>query len=350
MPPDFLIYGCYGYTGEIVAREAVRRGLTPLLAGRDAGKVASLAQDLGLQGCTVALDQPQALDEMLRQVPVVLNCAGPYVHTAAQMVQACLRTSTHYMDVTGEIDVFESMAAQDDAAKQAGVMLLPGMGFDVVPGDCLAVHLKHRLPDVTRLAFGFQAKTLPSRGTARTSLGKGVGGGMVRKDGELKQVPAGWKMRRIDFGRGVKTAVTIPWGDVSTAYHSTGIPNIEAYMAMPQSVRWLLVASRGFGWLLAARPVLRLLSWFIERMPPGPDAEQRARGYSLIWCEAENDEGERRISRLICPEGYALTIETTLAGIQHVLAGRSPSGFQTPARAYGADFILEIEGVQRIDL
>jgi len=347
---DFLIYGCYGYTGGIVAREAVRRGLTPLLAGRDAAKVAPLAQDLGLHGCAVALDQPQALDETLRQVPVVLNCAGPYHYTAAPMVNACLRTGTHYMDVTGEIDVFESMAAQDDAAKQAGVMLLPGMGFDVVPGDCLAMHLKGRLPGATRLTLGFQAKTFPSRGTARTSLGKGAGGGMVRQDGELKHVPAGWKMRRIDFGRGVKSAVTIPWGDVSTAYHSTGIPNIEAYMAMPQAVRWLLVASRGLGRLLATRPMQGLLSWFIGRMPPGPDAEQRARGYSLIWCEAENDDGDSRVSRLICPEGYALTIETTLAGIQHVLAGRSPPGFQTPARAYGADFILEIEGVQRFDL
>jgi short subunit dehydrogenase-like uncharacterized protein len=263
------------------------------------------------------------------------------------MVQACLRTSTHYMDVTGEIDVFEAMAAQDAEARQAGVMLLPGMGFDVVPGDCLGVHLKERLPSATRLAIGFQARTFPSRGTAKSSLVKGVRGGMIRQDGALKQVPAGWKVRRIDFGRGVKTAVTIPWGDISTAYHSTGIPNIECYMAMPQIVRMLLVASRAVGWILGASAVRRALYWLIDRFPPGPNAEQRARGYSLMWSEVEDDAGEQRSSRLACPEGYALTIETALTGVKHVLAGDAPAGFQTPAKAYGADFILEIEGVSR---
>jgi short subunit dehydrogenase-like uncharacterized protein len=325
-----MIYGCYGYTGTIVAREAVRRGLKPLLAGRHAGKVAKLANELGLERRTIALDQAQAIDEALQQVPLVLNCAGPYAFTAAPMVQACLRTSTHYMDVTGEIDVFEAMAAQDAEARQAGMMLLPGMGFDVVPGDCLGVHLKERLPSATRLAIGFQARTFPSRGTAKSSLVKGVRGGMIRQDGALKQVPAGWKVRRIDFGRGVKT-----------------IPNIECYMAMPQIVRMLLVASRAVGWILGASAVRRALYWLIDRFPPGPNAEQRARGYSLMWSEVEDDAGEQRSSRLACPEGYALTIETALTGVKHVLAGDAPAGFQTPAKAYGADFILEIEGVSR---
>ncbi len=349
MSIDFLIYGCYGYTGTIVAREAVRRGLKPLLAGRRAGKVAKLANELDLEAATVALDQSEALDEILGQVPLVLNCAGPYTYTAAPMVQACLRTGTHYMDVTGEIDVFEAMETEDAAAKQAGVMLLPGMGFDVVPGDCLAVHLKQRLPSATRLAIGFQAKTFPSRGTVKSSLVKGIRGGMVREHGKLKRVPAGWKMRRIDFGRGITPAVTIPWGEISTVYHSTGIPNIEAYMAMPQIVRMLLVASRAVGCILDATPVRRATYWLIDRFPPGPNAEQRARGYSLIWGEVQDDAGEQRTSRLACPEGYDLTVNTTLAGVRHVLAGNSPAGFQTPAKAYGEDFILEIEGVSRED-
>ncbi|MBM4073358.1 MAG: hypothetical protein FJ271_31215, partial [Planctomycetes bacterium] len=235
-----MIYGANGYTGSLIAREAARRGQAPILAGRNAAAVSALATELGLEQRIVGLDVPQAIDDACRGVRVVLNCAGPFSRTALALAEACLRMATHYLDITGEIDVFEALAGRDAAAAAQGVLLLPGVGFDVVPTDCLAAHLKRRLPTATRLRLGFQSTGgRLSRGTATTMV-EGLGArGVVRQDGVLMSVPLAWKTRVIDFGIGPVKAITIPWGDVSTAYHSTGIPDIEVYLAATLGQRLL---------------------------------------------------------------------------------------------------------------
>jgi short subunit dehydrogenase-like uncharacterized protein len=347
---NFLLYGANGYTGNLCAREAVRRGLRPILAGRDREKVESLATELGLESRVFSLEDTPALDAALNEVAAVLHCAGPFSRTSKPMATSCLKTGTHYLDITGEVTVFESLAARDTEAKKAGVMLLPGAGFDVVPSDCLAAHLKRRLPSATKLALGIQGLGRISHGTATTMVENINHGGMVRRDGRLTPVPTAWKTRVIDFGRGPMTAVTIPWGDVSTAFYSTGIPDIEVYAAVPSSARRMMVASRYLGWLLGSSPVQNFLKRRIKAQPPGPNETERARGRSFVWGEVTDDAGERRVSRLSGPEGYTLTVMTALKIIERVLAGKSTAGFQTPSLAYGADFVLEIEGVSREDL
>src|SRR5438552_12002536 len=234
---NFLIYGASGYTGSLIAQEAARRGQRPILAGRTAEMVQALALQLGLEHRIFSLDAPAALVEGIRDMRAVLHCAGPFARTAKPMADACLRTGVHYLDITGEEDVFEALAARDAEAKAARVMLLPGVGFDVVPSDCLAAHLKRRLPSATRLALGFMSRSRMSRGTALTVVENIHGGGLIRQDGLLKKVPTAWKTRTIDFGAGPVKAITIPWGDLATAYYSTGIPNIEVYMAAPWAMR-----------------------------------------------------------------------------------------------------------------
>ena len=228
-------------------------------------------------------------------------------------------------------------------------MLLPGTGFDVVPSDCLAAHLKRRLPGATRLALGFQSGGRLSRGTATTMLENSHRGGLVRRGGVLVRVPAGWKTRVIDFGRGPRTAVTIPWGDVSTAYHSTGIPDVEVYMAAPMGLRLWIRATRWLGPVIGSGPVQGLLKRRIRSGPPGPSDEQRARGTSLLWGEAMDPGGRSAVARLRTPEAYELTALSALAILDRVLAGEAPAGFQTPSRAYGPDLVLGIPGVQRRD-
>src|SRR5438045_96693 len=117
---SFLIYGANGYTGELIAREAVRRGLKPVIAGRNADKLAPLAKELGLQSRAFPLDKPR-----LDGIDAVLHCAGPFVHTSAPMVRACLDAGVHYLDITGEIAVFEAIMSMNDAAIHAGVTLIP---------------------------------------------------------------------------------------------------------------------------------------------------------------------------------------------------------------------------------
>jgi short subunit dehydrogenase-like uncharacterized protein len=349
MTGPWLLYGANGYTGGLVARLAATRGHRPILAGRNAGEVCALSEELGLERRLFSLDEPRRIDEALAGVNVVLHCAGPFSRTSRPMADACLRTRTHYLDVTGEVGVFETLAGRDAEARAAGVMLLPGCGFDVVPSDGLAVHLKARLPGARRLALAYASFGRVSRGTATTAI-EGLGGGLVRRGGVLTPVTSAWKTRRVDFGYGERTAVTVPLGDLSTAWHSTAIPDIEVYFAAPLGLRALFAASRYVGPLFAWSAVRRFLTARVRAGAPGPTEEERRRGRAFVWGEVEDDTGRRATSRLATPDAYTFTARAALAVVERVLAGGAPAGFQTPAKAYGADFVLGLEGVTRTDL
>ncbi len=357
--PNFLIYGANGYTGELITRYAVERGMRPILAGRNAEAIGELAAKHRLEHRVFSLDETAKLDAALREVEMVLHCAGPFSLTSRAMVEACLRNKTHYTDITGEIAVFEACAAMDRKAVEAGVMIMPGVGFDVVPSDCLALHLKNLLPTATHLSLAFCGMGKLSHGTQATmtmNIGKG---GAIRKDGKITPVPAAWKTREIDFGEGVssphsskgsivKTGVTIPWGDVATAFYSTGIPNIEVFTVVPKSALKMMKMSRYLGWLFATGPMQKYLQSKIQ--PGGPTDAERAKGKTLLWGEASDPNGNRVEARMQAPEGYTMTALTALNIAQKITDGNVTPGFQTPAKAYGADLILEIENVERQDV
>jgi short subunit dehydrogenase-like uncharacterized protein len=345
---QFLIYGANGYTGELITRVAVERGLKPILAGRNEAAIAALAGKHGVEHRVFSLNDTAKLDAALNEVTMVIHCAGPFSLTSRQMGEACVRTKTHYTDITGEIAVFEACAAADQKAKDAGIMVMPGVGFDVVPSDCLAMHLKNRLPSATHLTLAFYGMGRISHGTQSTMVMNVGKGGAVRRDGKIMPVPAAWRTREIDFGHGVvKTGVTIPWGDVSTAYHSTGIPNIEVYTVAPKSALKAMKLSRYLGWIMATGPVQKYLQSKIK--PGGPSDEERAKGKTLLWGEASDNDGNRVESRMQCPEGYTVTALAALNIAEKILAGHFTPGFQTPAKAYGANLILELDGVNRQD-
>ena len=351
MRPHLLIYGAYGYTGELVVRRALERGLRPLLSGRDPLKLAQVAARYGLEHRAARLDSPRELDALLRGVRVVLHCAGPFVRTSPPMVAACLRGGVHYLDITGEIDVFEALAGRDAEARGAGVMLMPGVGFDVVPSDCLAAHLKRRLPEATHLRLALSVQGGVSHGTATTAvlgLGQG-GGGLVRRDGVLAAAPAG-RTRTVDLGEGPRPVVRLPWGDVVTAYHSTGIPNIEVFLATGVGGAAALRAAPRLAPLLGLAPVQRALLGLVRLAPRGPSEEVRQSGYGLLWGQVEDAQGNRAEARLRTPEAYAFTAQTAVAVVELVLSEVFQPGFQTPARMYGADFVLGFAGVSRTDL
>ncbi|NJM53572.1 MAG: NAD(P)H-binding protein [Blastocatellia bacterium] len=348
MSNNFLIYGANGYTGELIVRYAVERGMKPILAGRNAEKVEVLAKQHNLDFRVFALEETAKLESALREVSFVLHCAGPFSITSKPMVEACLRTGRHYLDITGEIAVFEAMASLDKKAQEANIMIMPGVGFDVVPSDCLALYLKNRLPSATNLTLAFSGLGGISHGTQATMTMNVGKGGAVRRNGEITSVPAAWKTREIDFGEFKKVAVTIPWGDVSTAFYSTGIPNIEVYTVVPEDRLKLLKLSRYLGWLLATKPVQNYLQ---AQIPiGGPSEEDRKNGKTLLWGEASDGQGNRVEARQQGYEGYTLTALTALKIAEKILDGNFCAGFQTPAKCYGADLILEIEGSSREDV
>ena len=345
---NFLIYGANGYTGELITRFAVEHGMRPIIAGRNEMAIKRLAEKHGFEYRIFALEETEKLDAALKEVVMVLHCAGPFSITSKSMVEACLRNKKHYTDITGEIAVFEACAAKDQKAKDAGIMLMPGVGFDVVPSDCLALHLKNRLPTATHLTLAFYGMGRISHGTQATMTMNVGRGGAIRRDGKITPVPAAWKTREIDFGEVKKTGVTIPWGDVATAFYSTGIPNIEVYTIVPKSALKLMKLSRYIGRLIATGPLQRYLQ---SKIPPGgPSDEERSKGKTLLWGEARDREGNRVEARMQTPEGYTLTALAALNIAQKILDGNFIPGYQTPAKAYGPDMVLEINGVAREDL
>ncbi|HEU5218432.1 MAG TPA: saccharopine dehydrogenase NADP-binding domain-containing protein [Gemmatimonadales bacterium] len=347
--PACLIYGATGYTGRLILAECLFRGLTPILSGRSEA-VGELARSHGLEARIVGLEDPAALRRALEGVAAVLHCAGPFSRTSRPMADACLASGSHYLDITGEIGVFEALAGRNAEARAAGVMLLPGIGFDVVPSDCLAAHLKARLPDATRLTLAFESSGGLSRGTATTMVENISRGGAIRTGGRITPVPAGWKTILVDLGRGPVEVTTIPWGDVATAWYSTGISDIEVYTRTNARLRAGLKASRYLGWLLASGPVQRLLKGRIRSGAPGPDDAARARGVSRVYGEVVNPEGTRARARLTGPEGYTMTARTAVSALVRILAGEATPGFRTPSLAFGPDFVLSITGVTREDL
>jgi short subunit dehydrogenase-like uncharacterized protein len=341
-----MIYGANGYTGRLVAKEAVRRGMRPVLAGRNAVAVKQLAADLGLEYRIFGLDDANDLAAAIEGLRLVLHCAGPFSVTSRPMIEACLEKGVHYLDITGEISVFEYAHSQHEAARHADIVLIPGTGFDVVPSDCLAASLVEALPAATRLQLAFEAAGGPSPGTAKTSVEGLAKGGRVRRDGKLTRVPLGWKSRKIPFAHGERTAVTIPWGDVFTAYISTGVPDIEVYMSVPPGSIARLKRLRWLQPLLGLGPVQSFLKGRIEGKVRGPSDSARDSSYSQLWGEASSSDGRRVTATMTTPNGYDLTVTGSLGIVEFLMENDIEGGYYTPSLLMGSGYAASLPGVE----
>lgn len=341
----WMIYGANGYTGELAAREAASRGLTPVLAGRDEASVKKIADELQLDARVFALDDPGRIAKELEGVSAVLHCAGPFMRTSEPMVSACISSGAHYLDITGEIPVFETILSRSDEARAAGVALVPGVGFDVVPTDCLAAVLASRLPDASSLTLAFYSKggTI-SRGTFRTMIESLPAAGAIRMNGRIVGVPVAFDVREIPFSIGTRWAMTIPWGDVSTAFHTTGIPNIRVYSVTSRKTAARLKKYGRLMRMAAFWPVRRALIAYAS-LRSGPDQAVRDRARVYLWGEARSESGRVVTATMDTPEAYWFTAMSAVSAAQRVIRGDVPPGSWTPAKAFGAGFAETIPGV-----
>ncbi len=351
MTGKILVYGSYGYTGNLIARFAKEDGIDLVLSGRNQERLRAQAERYGFDFVPADISDPASIRAALRDAEVVIHCAGPFAHTYESMARACIDTGTHYTDITGEAEVYEGLWAMDDDAKRAGVMLLPGTGFDVVPSDCLAAHLKSRCPDATHLELAFRGRGGGvSHGTAKTMAENFHRGGTIRRNGKLEHVPTAWKTRMVDFGDGRPAhCMSIPWGDVVTAYKSTGIPNIVVYTGVPKRPARMLRLARPLLPIVGLAPIQKMIKKRIEAGPAGPDDQSRATAYNELWGEVRTSDGRTAASRLRTPEGYTLTARMSLIIARKICDGIHTPGFQTPSTAYGTDLILELPGTERFD-
>lgn len=338
-----MIYGAYGYSGELMVREALKQGIKPIIAGRVAEKLAPIANELNLEYRVFNVKDASGY---LQDVTVLLNCAGPFSATAEVLVKACLTQKVHYLDITGEIDVFRKCYALDNEAKRQHIIIMPGVGTDIVPTDCLAAMLKEKLPAATRIDLAFSFGTSPSIGTVKTSIESMGKGGLIRENGRLKTVPNAYRMKKIPFQNQPQWAVTIPWGDVFTSGISTGVPDGMVYMAMSKPSIYILRLSNPFKGIINTRfgqdLTKNLASKFIKK---GPDGQARETQRGQFWGEAEAPGGDKVEMTMSTPNVYSLTVEAGIRIAKYCLGNHGKSGYYTPSMLLGSHFIDSIPGI-----
>jgi short subunit dehydrogenase-like uncharacterized protein len=339
----WMIYGAYGYTGRLVAALATERGELPILAGRDERRLRDLGELFELEHRAFDLGHPADIRRGLDGIDAVAHCAGPFSATASPMVDACLATGTHYLDITGEIDVFEAILARGGEAAEAGITLLPGSGFDVVPSDCLAAMLARALPDATRLELAIKMAGGVSPGTAKTAMESLGTPGRARIGGVIGPIPADRRRRQVTFADGKSTAFAIAWGDVSTAFHSTGIGDIVVYAALPAAVGAITGVAQMAGPAARSRLVQGTLKRLVGRLP-GPSAKARSEARGELWGQVTDRNGTRVQGTITTLNGYDLTADAVVRIAQSLSAGKVETGALTPSQAFGPDFVRELDG------
>lgn len=343
-----LIYGAYGYTGQLTAEVAAARQADVVLAGRNREALTQLGSRLNLATRVVGLDDADALANALHDVRSVIHMAGPFAVTAQPMLNACLRTQTNYVDITGEIAVFEEVWSRRAEIERAGITVLPGSGFDVVPSDCVAAHAAGQLERPRALVLAFRGLDSASRGTLQTAIRDVSRPVLCRRGGRI--VPLDDRSpRSVDFGSGAEKCLPVSWGDVATAFYSTGADDITVYFRETPLLKSMAVAQRRFGWLLGSAAMQRLLAAAIRRAPEGPNASERRRHRTTVWAEAVDGQGRRVRSALSTHDPYEFTANSVLEITKRIHALSTPLGVVTPSQAFGAEFALAVPGCCRVD-
>jgi saccharopine dehydrogenase (NAD+, L-lysine-forming) len=345
-----LIYGATGYTGRLIAERLQVSRCDYVVAGRTPHRVQALAAEFGVAGRVIATGEPKALDRALDDIDVLINAASPFALTAPALIESCLRTKTHYLDITGELPVFQNAFLYDEAARKRGIMIMPGAGLGVVASDCLAMQMAALVPNAKYLRIALLRPASFSRGTFRSALGVANSRVSIRRNGRLMSVPVGRLQRTFDFGDGKKESVAVSWADVFTAYHSTGIRNIETYFEADFASRALHLLGAGIADTMQLAPARTLIDAVTSVLSEGPPEARRRTEQCVIVSEAENSWRQRRCVRLTTPDGYSFTAEAATAIAQRILQGDFAPGFQTPAKVYGADLVLDFTGTHRQEL
>jgi short subunit dehydrogenase-like uncharacterized protein len=344
MGKSLLIYGSYGYTGQLMVEEAVKQGLKPILAGRDMKKLIPISEKYQLDYRVFSVENASG---HLAGIDVLLNCAGPFSQTAKHLVESCLAKQIHYLDITGEIAVFQLCYALNEEAMKKNVVILPGIGFDIVPTDCLAALLADKLPDANRIDLAFSFGTKMSIGTAKTSAENFGKGGIIRENHELKTVENAHRIKNIPFQNKSQWTMSIPWGDVFTSHISTKVPNGMVFMAMPKAEIYLVKILNPIKAIIDTKIGQKLVKGFMNIfLNKGPNEDARTNERTQFWGEASNSKNQKVTITMSAPNVYTLTAVAGIAITKHLLEHNANGGYYTPSMLLGKDFIASIEGVE----
>ena len=345
MSGNIIIYGAYGFTGELIAREALRQDIRPIIAGRDASQLARMHEQYGLEVRVADLDDALALDAMLEGCDVVIHCAGPFSATARQMADACLRTTTSYVDITGEFDVICKVLDLDAQARSAGIVMLPGAGFDVVPSDCLIATVADGMQQPLQIDLALLTRGSVSRGTATTMAQAAGVTAMMYADGSYVPVPASMLTRTAAFMSGSRQVRAISWGDIGSAPRSVHARRVTTYATMGTPTRTLLGALDWAGRSSRVRRGMQRAAVWGARRRNQPDPD-RLRQTCELWVRVEDARGHAREGVMTTGDGYDLTAASALRIAIAIRNGEIPTGALTPSQALGSSFASSLPGTQ----
>jgi len=351
MSKKLMLYGANGYTSRLIIKELVGQNIKPILAGRNHNKINNLAEKHGFDSSVFSLEKSDDIDAKLENIDVLINAAGPYSLTAKPLIDSCIRTKTHYVDITGEIDVFIYAESKHTDAKDAGIIICPGVGFDVIPTDCLSYLLKDKLPDANELNICFFSENgKPSIGTAKTSIEGLSNGGRVRNNGIIEQVPLAHSIKEIDYGQGPKMAMSIPWGDVATAYYSTGIQNIIVYIPRSESGINKIRKQRKWLFILKLKFVQNYLKNKMEKkiINGGDTDEQRSKSKMWVWAEVKNKDGKIESGYFQVANGYDVTGYGAMLFAKNLMENKFDGGYYTPSLLLGPTIVESLPGFSGI--
>lgn len=345
-PPEnrWLIYGATGFTGKLIAQEAAGRGLRPVIAGRNPSAVEALSAELELEARTFGIDSVASVAANLEGIDLVLNCAGPYAPMGDTVVRACISRGAHYLDICGEPEVLEQYLAHRDEAAASGSVIVPAVGYDVVPSDTLAKSLAERMPDAVDLQLAFFGNGEGSAGSAKTVMGMMSDKCKVRRNGKIEKVPLAYRRQLVHFSDRDEWCMSIPWGDVCTAFHSTGIPNITVYMAASRRAAFVLRLASPLAPLLGRPAIRNKLFGKLEDSVQGPDIETRQASFMRLWGRVSNAAGDSIEATMDVSEGFTFTTHASLLCVERVLSGAVEPGCYTPTQAFGTGLAFEVPG------
>ncbi|MBU2711019.1 saccharopine dehydrogenase family protein [Zooshikella harenae] len=343
-----LLYGANGYTGTLVARKAHALGLTPILAGRQEQFIVPLATELGCSYRIFNILKAEEACEQLNDVDVLINCAGPFPQDTTAIIQSCLANTVHYLDINGDLATLVNVQRFHTKAQETGVVLCPGVGFDVIPTDCIAATLKHALPDAVSLSLGFEVHGKLSPGSVKTLYNVVANGCQIRQNGLLTPVPFGYHMRHFDEKQSEKMVTAIPWGDLASAYFSTQIPNIEClYPIDPEHLPWLK-RLRWFRGLLKLPWLKKLAYLLISSRFQTPTPIERQQSATYFWGEVKNSSGLVKRASLKAADGYDLTVAGVLLALQFLLNYAGDGGYFTPSQLMGRNCVESLPNTSNI--
>ncbi|MEW5843644.1 MAG: saccharopine dehydrogenase NADP-binding domain-containing protein [Bacteroidota bacterium] len=339
-PSKLMIYGATGYSAQLILEELISRKVKPILAGRNESGTKKIADKFDCEYRVFDLTDDTRIDKALNDIHTLLNCAGPFRMTAKELIEACLRTKTNYLDITGEIPVMHLAFSMSKRAKKNRIVIMPSVGFDIIPTDCLAKRLSEKMPDAANLKLGLINKRGKiSRGTWLTTLEFLKGMGRIRRDGKLIESPIGEYAINVKLKNFSFSGLSIPWGDVYSSFRSTGIPNGEVYIAMPERVVKFRKLLTLFLKIFRIKFVKNFTASYIQKNLTGPSKKERDSAKTYVWGRVENAKGEMIEEVYQVMEGYNLTAVGAAECTIRILNNSVGPGFYTPSLAFGSAFM-----------